>query len=297
LAAVGEASALAPIARVARALEPRTDPPTVVVTIEPSSTYGEPLASVRKKLLEGEIDVALCPASRLPLALPPGLEIGAVLRCRDPLYRFLSHRECDLALLPPAARIVVCDAIARAQILHRFPALRVEMSPPNDTLIAGLAHDVWQAACVPFELVESDPSLLARSTPVPAEEVMPIVGSGLVAVLLRVNEARLRDAVRHLNEAALEHCLRVERAFLARLADIPGCVAAARATQGGGMLELTGLLADESGRWLVVDQARAPGRFAEAVALEIADACRNLAAGHHPKRGTAGKPAPRRNGA
>lgn len=290
LAAVGEVSSLAPLARVARALERRSAPPaTVVVTVEPWYTPGQPLAGVQKKLVEGEIDAALCPATRLPQGLPREIEVGAIVRSRDPRYWYVSLHEESLEDLPRDARVVTCDAVARAQLRHRFSSLRVELSPPSEVIAAGLRHEVWRAACVPAELVESDPSLASHGKPLRAEEVTPVVGQGLVAVLLRAEGGRLKDAVQLLNDPALEHCLRVERAFLARLAPLAERVATAWATRKGGMLELTGILADKDGRWLVADQAQAPARFGEVVALEIADSCRSLAAGEPPEPRSTGE--------
>jgi hydroxymethylbilane synthase len=280
LAAVGDSGALAPVARVARVLEPRVHPPAaVVVTIEPSCPLEEPLAAIRSKLVAGEIDVALCPGCRLPLGLPPGLDVGAVLRCRDPRYRFISLIHPDLSLMPRGAKVVVCDASARAQILHRFPSLRVEMSPPSEAISAGLRHGVWDAACVGAEIAESDPALAEHASPVPADEIVPCIGQGIVVVLLPAAEGRLRDSLRVLNDPAVEHCFRVERAFLSRVSGIAKTTAAARATQSEGRIELTGVLAEENGSWLVADHAHAPSRFGETIALEIADACRKAATG------------------
>jgi len=294
LAAVGEVSSLAPLARIARALERRSDPPAaVVVTVEPWCGPAEPLSAVQRKLVEGGIDAALCPATRLPESLPREIEVGAILRCRDPRYWYVSFHEEDLAHLPAEAKVVTCDAVARAQICYRFPSLQVEMSPPSEVIAAGLRHEVWRAACVPGDVAESDPSLASHGALVPPEEVTPIVGQGLVAVLLRAGGGSLRDAVQLLNEPVPEHCLRAERAFLARLAPLADRVATARATRNGGMLELTGVLAERDGRWLVADQAQAPARFGEVVALEIADSCRSLAAGGLPERDPAGRTAER----
>ncbi len=285
LAAVGDCSALAPIARVARVLESRTcNPSAVIVTIEPCSTPGTPLASVQRQILDGAIEAALCSGQRLPLEVPADLEIGAVLRCRDPRYQFVSLEFPDLALMPPGSKIVVCDSVARAQIRHRFSALHVETTPPSDAIIAGLRHRVWDAACVSAEVIESDPSIAPHASPIPADELIPAVGQGLCVLLLPAAGSGLRDSVRLLNDPALEHCFRVERVFLARLANVPTSAASARATQSGGMLDLTGMLADENGRWLALDQARAPARFGEVVALEVADGCRGIAEGRATRR-------------
>lgn len=281
LAAVGDSGALAPVARVTRVLEPRLHPgaSAVVVTIEPFCPMGEPLASIRGKLAAGDVDVALCPASRLPMTVPAEIEVAAVMRCRDARYQFVSWKHLDLSLMPRGSSVVVCDASSRAQVLHRYPSLRVDLAPPNDAVVAGLRHGVWDAACVPAEAIESDPEASSHASPIPTDELIPRVGQGIVAVLLRTSEGRLRDPLRGLNDPAVEHCLHVERAFLARVSETTGATATARATQHEGMIELTGLLADERGLWLVVDQARAPSRFGETIALEIADACRKTATG------------------
>jgi hydroxymethylbilane synthase len=279
LAAVGDPGALAPLARLTRVLEPRTAiRSAVVVTIEPSGPAGRPLDVVAPKLAAGQIDVALCGGSRLPLTLPEGIRIAAVMRCRDPHYRFVSLRHVHLSLMPSGSKVAVSDTAARAQIRHRFPALRIEMAPAPDILTAGLRHGLWDAACVPPEVLGSDADLVARAVPVPIEEILPAVGQGVVVVLV-AGSGRTLDHLHALNDAAAEDCFRVERAFLARVAGVRGATAVARAARIGGCLELTGLLAEDEGRWLAADRTRGPARLGEVFAQEIADACTRLAVG------------------
>lgn len=278
LASLGTPIAIGQTARMGYLVESRLRPLKIVdVIVESSLDQPRQIARLVEKLLRGEADAALCPATRLPESLPAGIALGAVVRDRDPRYRCVAAGRPVLEALPPRARIIACDPIARAQILHRLPGLRVDLAAPSWEIFAGLRHHAWDAACLPPEVFDVGSVTGLRSEPVDEDELLPASGQGVALFLVPATGGRIPARLADLNDADLEARFAAERAFLVRAGERRDCVTTVRARRSGTGLELTGLMAEKDGMWLVHVQAQASwGRGVQA-ALDLADRCGSLA--------------------
>lgn len=252
LACADDALSRAMAGRVRALLESRPDTLAVVwMVFESTTEKREQLMRVSLRLLEGEVDVAVVPADRLSLDLPAGIALGAVIRDRSSLYSFVSAGPRNLSALAPGSRIATCDVVARAQLLHRFPSVSVDLAPACGDVLDGLRKGAWDAACMPAGLLESGSLSGLHYGPIEADEVLPAVGTGAVAVLVREGPRPRHDLVGAINDPESAMTLQVERSFLRNGPCGPGRACSARATLSGRRLGLEALVADEEGAWLV----------------------------------------------
>jgi porphobilinogen deaminase len=277
LASASSPNALAQTARMSCLLERRLPPMKVVdVNLEIPRDPTKQVGRLIDRLRAGDVDAALCSAVRLPLPLPEGVAIGAVLRDRDPRYHCVSSGAPPMEFLDRSAKVVTCDAIARAQILHRFPRLATEFTCPSREIFDALRQGAWAAACLPPEILDVGSLCGLKSEPIPEGKVLPAVGQGLVALLVRA-EADSSGRLADLNDRDLEFRLHLESLFASMICVEPDCVATARATRSGSTVELTGMLADRNGEWLVLVQAEVLSGKAEQSVRRLVDSCLCLA--------------------
>jgi len=277
LAVGGGAAGIECVRRIAQRLGASVrDPFEVRPLIATKEENPDDAEDVIRLLLAGKAELAACCAERLPVKVPPRVRLEAALRVYDPRYRLYTlSGQPNLDALEAGARIGVCDATARAQLLYLKPSLRVELADRESLLAAGLASGEWDAA-IGSALLAETPGLGAAI--LPYAQLAPPAGRGVIA-LLALDEADPAEPWRRLlNEPETEDCLLCERAFLGRVASGARGIPIAHAARVGGRLELDGSLAHPDGEWLVTSSASGPPSFGRIMGLEVAESCRELAA-------------------
>ena len=184
----------------------------------------------------------------LPVDIPPGLEVAAVLERGDARDALVSAHG-RLADLPRGAVVGTDSSRRRAQIGLLRPDLRFEPLRGNvPTRLAKLDRGDYDAVVIAKAALDRL-GLAERATEVLAESVcLPAPGQGAVALeVASGGEAAL--LARRVNHAATMAAVTAERAFLAELGG--GCSApiGAWATIEGGVLSLLGAVF-EGGRLL-----------------------------------------------
>ena len=271
--------ALAQAARVGHRIATRLDSLMVVeVFVETPMDPEKQVGRIAEKVRDCVADAGVCYASRLGPALPDGMVLAALLRDRDPRYRCVSPERPILAGLPGHARVVTCDAVSRAQIRHRYPRLQVDLAAPSWEIFAGLRHRAWDAACLPPEIFDVGSLAGLSSELIAPEEVVPAVGQGVVAILARSDDDRVRARLAEIDDPDLGVALRAERAFLADVSGMMQGAATARAVPGARGVELTGVLAHREGDWLVSLEGRAALGLEIREARRLAESCLERAA-------------------
>lgn len=238
---------------------------------------GDPVQKLLGDLAAGAVDLAVFPAERLPVEVPSGVRVAAVLRDGIAPYHRVSRERLSLARLAGGTAVAACDPLARAQLRHRYPRLDIQPVRPGPELVEGVRRGLWAAACAPRALVEACLLGGLDCEAIPAEVVMPPVGQGLLSILVRSGAPSDPDRVARLNERRVEIPWLAERSFMRELGSDPGRVCTASGAWSGGEIDLSGLIAEADGRWLVLDTASAPARYAEILGTEVALACRGLA--------------------
>ena len=256
---------------------------------------------IEDALLSGEIDLAVHSSKDMPAVLPDGLTIAGVLPRESPLdavvLPIMAH---GLGLMAnsadihrpyamshePSAMTTIDDLVAAlgplpsigtgsvrriAQLTRLLPGARFTGIRGNlDTRLRKLdegAHDALVLAAAGLSRL----GCAARiSLSIPAEACVPAPGQGIVAIEIRGGDARVRDAVARINDAAAGDALTAERALVETLGG--GCqtpVGALASVVDGDQLEIIAAVVALDGSRLVRGQARAARREAAALGARV----------------------------
>ena len=119
-----------------RALNPGLDVRILGMTTEGDRRLGSSLAKIGGKglfvkeleaaLEAGRADLAVHSMKDVPMHLPQGFTLAAILEREDPRDAFVSTRYPALSALPPGARVGTSSLRRESQIRARFPHLRVD---------------------------------------------------------------------------------------------------------------------------------------------------------------------------
>ncbi|MBI3447912.1 MAG: hypothetical protein HY049_03195 [Acidobacteria bacterium] len=236
------------------------------------------ISSGLTSLRDGTADAAVLRAADPALDSREGAVLVAVLSGRDARYRCVSRSRPALSLLLPGARVAAADDVALAQMRAAHPLLRLERIGDPAALPEQLRHGEWAAACLPVDAFDGGAFWGLRVETMEVEEILPPAGQGAIALLAARSDARVREALRSLDDRDARRCVDAERTFVRESGDVPGTVAAAHAIVRDGRLELCALIAEEDGRWIARDAAEAESVFGEILAREVADSCGEAAA-------------------
>jgi hydroxymethylbilane synthase len=97
-------------------------------------------------LADGRADLAVHSLKDVPMDLPPGFELAAVMRREDPRDAFVSSRHASLDALPQGARVGTSSLRRAAQLSERRPDLQVVPLRGNlDTRLGKLDRGEYDA--------------------------------------------------------------------------------------------------------------------------------------------------------
>jgi hydroxymethylbilane synthase len=173
---------------------------------------------LEQALLAGEIDIAVHSMKDVPVVLPDGLAIPAILPREDPRDAFISNSVATLDDLPLKARIGTSSVRRQAQIARERPDLEILLLRGNvDTRLAKLDAGQYDAILLAYAGLKRL-GLAARATELlPLNDWLPALAQGAVGVEVRARDEATAAAVRTLNDPLSETALACERAFQAAL--------------------------------------------------------------------------------
>src|SRR5688572_4417560 len=144
-------------------------------------------------LEEQRADLAVHSLKDLPMDLPPGFALAAVLEREDPRDAFVSPRFASLAALPQGARVGTSSLRRVVQLAALRPDLRLEPVRGNlDTRLRKLDEGQFDA------LVLAAAGLLRLglgeriAERFDAARMLPAAGQGALAIEVRADDAELR---------------------------------------------------------------------------------------------------------
>jgi hydroxymethylbilane synthase len=162
-------------------------------------------------LLGGSIDLAVHSMKDVPVALPPGLAIAALLPREDPRDVFVSVTAKSLEGLPHGARVGTSSVRRAAQVRRARPDLDCVLLRGNvDTRLAKLDAGEMDAMLLALAGLKRL-GLEHRATQM--LDFLPALAQGAIGIEIRKDDARARAAVAPLNDAHTEAALACERAF------------------------------------------------------------------------------------
>ncbi len=228
----------------------------------------------------GRADLAVHSAKDVPMNLPPGFMIAAILAREDPRDAFISNRFGALADLPADAVVGTSSLRREAQFRERSPLLRFKPLRGNlDTRLAKLDNGECDAAVLALAgLRRLGLEQRVRSV-MSVEDSLPAPGQGALAIEARSDAGELLASVAPLADPATTACVTAERAVSRALGGSCQVPLAAYATLDAGRLRLRGLIAmPDASRVIRAEVSGAPAA-AEALGEQLANELRARGAG------------------
>jgi hydroxymethylbilane synthase len=261
--------------------------PGLTVELVRMSTRGDkildtPLAKVGGKglfvkeleqgMLEGRADIAVHSMKDVPVDLPEGLGITAVLIREDPLDAFVSNRYGSLEELPEDARVGTSSLRRQVQLRERFPQLQVlDLRGNVNSRLAKLDADDYDAiilAAAGLKRLGMGERITATLTP---EQSLPAIGQGAIGIEARLDDPVIGPLVDVLDDPDTALRVRAERALNARLHG--GCQVpiAGHAILQGERLQLRALVGYPDGSRVLREELDGPRDEPVALGTEVAE--------------------------
>ncbi|MHB8668080.1 MAG: hydroxymethylbilane synthase [Burkholderiales bacterium] len=226
-------------------------------------------------LAEGRADLAVHSAKDVPMELPAGFALGAILEREDPRDAFVSNKFDALDALPAGAVVGTSSLRREAQLRSRYPQLQVSSLRGNlDTRLAKLdrgEHDAIILAAAGLKRLGLGARIRSTLT---LEQSLPAAGQGALAIEYRAGRGDVAAMLAALNHRASELAVRAERAVSRALGGSCQLPLAAYASVNGATIDLRGLVANPDGKTLVRAEVSGPSGSPEELGERLAGALR-----------------------
>ena len=226
-------------------------------------------------LFDGRIDLAVHSLKDLPTLLPDGLTISAICERDDPRDALvvrddLKARGGSIINLPEKAVVGTSSQRRVAQLKSlRADVVVKDVRGNVDTRLRKLDEGQYDAlilACAGLRRLELEHRIDAA---ISAEEMVPAVGQGAIAIETRADDAFTIEITSALNHEQTRLCCLAERAFLRSLGG--GCQfpIAAHAIIDEETLKLDGLVSTPDGAKMLREQLSGSPDDAEAIGSSL----------------------------
>jgi hydroxymethylbilane synthase len=212
---------------------------------------------IEDALLRDEIDLAVHSSKDMPVILPDGLTVGAVLPREDPLDAIVLPVNTDsmsfndvIAALGESPSIGTSSVRRIAQLTRLFPRARFMPIRGNlDTRLRRLDSGDFDAIVLATAGLRRLGMASRISARVPSSVCVPAPGQGIVAIEIRKNDTRMSAALRLVDDRESHAALDAERAVVEALGG--GCqtpIGALASTISVDELELVAVVVSLDGR-------------------------------------------------
>ncbi|WP_420568521.1 hydroxymethylbilane synthase [Thalassovita sp.] len=214
---------------------------------------------IEQSMLRGGIDIAVHSMKDMPVLQPEGLVLDCFLPREDVRDAFVSLTAASLAELPKGAELGSSSLRRRAQLLHRFPHLKVVEFRGNvqtrmKKLQDGVADATFLAMAGLNRLGMAD---VARSA-IDPDEMLPAVAQGAIGIERRMDDSNTAGLLEAIHDGVTGQRLTAERAFLEALDGSCETPIAGLATLDGGTLRLRGEVLRPDGSEVIADDRTCP---------------------------------------
>lgn len=255
-----------------------------IVTIKTSGDKRQdvPLAAVGGKglfikeleeaLERRSIDIAVHSLKDVPSIIPPQFTLAAFLERADPRDAWVHPRKVAIADIPAGSTIGTSAPRRRAQLIEKFPHLKIESIRGNvETRINKARQGKYEGiilACAGLTRLGRDGEITSLFA---VDEMIPAAGQGIVAIETLVTNSFARKAVAAINDMTSELAAVCERGVLQRFGERLDCYSAVavHATSKNGELTIRAFVADYDGKRAV--RSRHSGRDPQEIISAVYD--------------------------
>jgi hydroxymethylbilane synthase len=173
---------------------------------------------LEEALLDGRIDLAVHSMKDVPVALPPGLTLAAILEREHPADVFISPVAPSLKALSKGARVGTSSVRRAAQLRRARPDLVSVLLRGNvDTRLKKLTEGGMEAILLALAGLKRLGLERHVTEILSTDEWLPSLAQGAVGIEIRDGDARVAEAVAPLDHEPTAVALSCERAFQAAL--------------------------------------------------------------------------------
>jgi len=207
------------------------------------------IKELEQAMADGRADLAVHSLKDVPMEMPHGFVLAAIMAREDPRDAFVSLRYRSLTELPAGSSVGTSSLRREAQLRERYPELRVEPLRGN---VNSRLHRLDQGNHAAVILAAAGLKRLGFADRIAAlldpAESLPAIGQGALALECRADRGDVIDALARLADRESALATSAERAFGLALAGDCRTPLAAYAMQRDGELWLRALIASRDGR-------------------------------------------------
>jgi hydroxymethylbilane synthase len=230
-------------------------------------------------LEDGRADIAVHSAKDVPVAMPEGFALAAILVREDPRDAFVSNAYARLEELPEGAVLGTSSLRRESQLRSRYPGLDVRPLRGNvDTRLAKLDRGEYAAIVLAVAGLKRLGLGTRVRTVIDPDISLPAVGQGALAIECRAGRADLVQRLAPLHDAATAACVRAERAVSRALGGSCQVPLAAYGEIADARLRLRGVVASPDGARVIRGEVHGDAAAPESVGESLAVALRERGA-------------------
>jgi hydroxymethylbilane synthase len=226
-------------------------------------------------MAEGRADLAVHSLKDVPMDLPEGFDLAAVLEREDPRDAFVSNDYASLDALPDGAVVGTSSLRRQALIAARYPKLVIRPLRGNlDTRLGKLDKGEYAAiilAAAGLKRLGMPQRIRALIAP---EQSLPAPGQGAMAIEIRSERPELQQWLAPLNHLATAQAVTAERTVSKTFGgscQIPLAAFATVEGPEGNTMRLRAMVATPDGTRIATADAFGPANAPEELGRQIAD--------------------------
>ncbi|MCS6998738.1 MAG: hydroxymethylbilane synthase [Aquificaceae bacterium] len=198
---------------------------------------------IEEALLRKEIDLAVHSLKDVPMSLPEGLTLGAITERENAFDVLITKNYKSLEELPEGAIVGTSSLRRQVQVKRKRPDLKLETLRGNvDTRLRKLEEGKYDAIILAYAGVKR--MGLEDKVSQVLYDFIPAVGQGSLAIEIREDDDKTKEAISFLNHEESRVRAVAERTFLSELGGGCQVPVGAYAWIEGGKLRLKAFISD-----------------------------------------------------
>lgn len=219
----------------------------------------------------GEADLAVHSLKDVPMELPEGFELAAILEREDPRDAFVSNDYASLADLPDGAIVGTSSLRRQALIAAKYPKLVIHPLRGNlDTRLGKLDRGEYAAIILAAAGLKRLGMATRIRSVIEPEDILPAPGQGAMAIEIPSGRADLLQLLAPLNHPDTAYAVRAERTLSLTFGGSCQIPLAAFATVEQGEMHLRAMVATPDGKRIARAEINGEASTPEALGRQIA---------------------------
>ena len=237
------------------------------------------IKELEQGMLAGEADIAVHSMKDVPYEIPPGFELGAILKRENPFDAFVSNHFDNINDLPQGATVGTCSMRRIVQLKAIRPDIEIlDLRGNVNTRLKKLDDGEYDAiilACAGLIRLGFEDRIKQQ---IPEDQSLPAVGQGAVGIEIRENDTEILDLIAPLIDIETTYRVSAERAMNARLEGGCSSPVAGFSTIDNDQITLTGLVGNVDSGVILKRQVFGNVAESEALGVELANELISLGA-------------------